>query len=204
MQPAGRLLWTVKDPGGYRTAHQPFPVDLDGDGRRKGNNSAIMLSVSRARLSMPETPAWVRRELTARLRPNGTLTLNRNEPRFGFNNFGHYTEQFAASMAINELLLQSVADVVRVFPAWSLDKPARFHQLRARGGFLVSAACDKGNVGPVSVESTADDRLRLLSPWPGIEVVGADGGATSLTLNEKGIIELDTQVGQTFEFRAGK
>ncbi len=67
MQPAGRLLWTVKDPGGYRTAHQPFPVDLDGDGRRKGNNSAIMLSVSRARLSMPETPAWVRRELTARL-----------------------------------------------------------------------------------------------------------------------------------------
>ena len=29
----GRLLWTVKDPGGYRTAHQPLPVDLDGDGR---------------------------------------------------------------------------------------------------------------------------------------------------------------------------
>ncbi len=30
---AGRLLWTVKQPGGYRTAHQPLPVDLDGDGR---------------------------------------------------------------------------------------------------------------------------------------------------------------------------
>jgi hypothetical protein len=29
----GRLLWTVKEPGGYRTAHQPVPVDLDGDGR---------------------------------------------------------------------------------------------------------------------------------------------------------------------------
>ena len=29
----GRLLWTVKEPGGYRTAHQPLPVDLDGDGR---------------------------------------------------------------------------------------------------------------------------------------------------------------------------
>lgn len=29
----GRLLWTVKDPGAYRTAHQPLPVDLDGDGR---------------------------------------------------------------------------------------------------------------------------------------------------------------------------
>lgn len=30
---AGRLLWTAKDPGGYRTAHQPRPIDLDGDGR---------------------------------------------------------------------------------------------------------------------------------------------------------------------------
>jgi len=29
----GKLLWTVKDPGGYRTAHQPRPIDIDGDGR---------------------------------------------------------------------------------------------------------------------------------------------------------------------------
>ena len=29
----GKLLWTVKNPGGCRTAHQPLPVDLDGDGR---------------------------------------------------------------------------------------------------------------------------------------------------------------------------
>jgi len=29
----GELLWTVRDPGGFRTAHQPRPMDLDGDGR---------------------------------------------------------------------------------------------------------------------------------------------------------------------------
>ncbi|MBL7154044.1 MAG: hypothetical protein ISS79_10020 [Phycisphaerae bacterium] len=29
----GKLLWSVTDPGGYRTAHQPRPMDLDGDGR---------------------------------------------------------------------------------------------------------------------------------------------------------------------------
>jgi sialidase-1 len=29
----GQSLWTVEQPGGYRTAHQPVPVDLDGDGR---------------------------------------------------------------------------------------------------------------------------------------------------------------------------
>jgi outer membrane protein assembly factor BamB len=28
-----RPLWTAPNPGGYRTAHQPVPVDLDGDGR---------------------------------------------------------------------------------------------------------------------------------------------------------------------------
>ena len=30
---AGELLWTISMPGGYRTAHQPYPVDLNGDGR---------------------------------------------------------------------------------------------------------------------------------------------------------------------------
>jgi hypothetical protein len=28
----GRLLWSVKDPGGHQTAHQPRPMDIDGDG----------------------------------------------------------------------------------------------------------------------------------------------------------------------------
>ena len=28
-----KQLWTVQKPGGYLTAHQPVPVDLDGDGR---------------------------------------------------------------------------------------------------------------------------------------------------------------------------
>jgi hypothetical protein len=28
----GKLLWDVRDPGGYLTAHQAVPVDLDGDG----------------------------------------------------------------------------------------------------------------------------------------------------------------------------
>lgn len=29
----GSLLWTVQRPGGYPTAHQPVPIDVDGDGR---------------------------------------------------------------------------------------------------------------------------------------------------------------------------
>jgi len=29
----GELLWTVVEPAGYGTAHQPHPMDIDGDGR---------------------------------------------------------------------------------------------------------------------------------------------------------------------------
>jgi hypothetical protein len=28
-----QLLWQIENPGGYRTSHQPLPLDLDGDGR---------------------------------------------------------------------------------------------------------------------------------------------------------------------------
>lgn len=30
---AGKPLWDIELPGGYRTAHQPRPMDIDGDGR---------------------------------------------------------------------------------------------------------------------------------------------------------------------------
>ena len=29
----GKPLWNIKNPGGYRTGHQPRPMDIDGDGR---------------------------------------------------------------------------------------------------------------------------------------------------------------------------
>jgi hypothetical protein len=30
---SGKVLWTVRNPGGFMTAHQPVPVDIDADGR---------------------------------------------------------------------------------------------------------------------------------------------------------------------------
>lgn len=165
-----------------------------------GNNSVIILSVARARLSLPGTSDWVHEELAARLRPNGTLTLNRNEPRYGFNRFGHYTEQFGASMAISELLIQSVGDVIRVFPAWPPERHARFTNLRAQGGFLVSAEQKDGEVVHLAATSTAGGRLRLLSPWPAIRA-GHDGGAAApLVPDPRGVIQLDTAPGQQWTF----
>jgi len=166
--------------------------------RWNGNNSAIMMPVAKARLSMPDAAEYLKATLAARLRPNGTLSLNRIGARFNRN--GHYTEQFAASMAVSELLLQSVGDIIRVFPAWPKDKNAAFTDLRAQGGFLVSAAVRAGKITSLKVTATAGGRLRIESPWPTIRVTSSDKQPTSLKPDRRSVVELTTKPGQRFVF----
>ena len=166
-----------------------------------GNNSAIILAVARARLGMPGATDWLRTELKSRSRPNGTLTLNRLG--HAINTFGHYTEQFAASMAVSELLLQSVGDTVRLFPAWPRDKPAEFRNLRTQGGFLVSAAISDGDVKQVSITSTVGGRLRLQSPWQEIAVVQR-GRSRALVPDEYGVVVVETRPDDRLVFQQGR
>ena len=100
-------------------------------------------------------------EFLKRARPNGTITLQAGD------RCGHFTEQFAAAGAIAELLLQSVGDILRVFPAWPQEKDAKFENLRAQGGFLVSAEQKDGKVTKLHIVSTVGGKLRLLDPWTG-------------------------------------
>lgn len=52
---AGNLLWTVQKPGGHITAHQPFPVDIDGDGRDEiMAGSALLNADGSVRWLLPE------------------------------------------------------------------------------------------------------------------------------------------------------
>ena len=166
-----------------------------------GNNSMVMLGVARARLDMPGTLDWIREEVKARLRPNGTLTLNRLGAHF--NSFGHYTEQFAATMVLSELLLQSVDDVIRVFPAWPEQQDARFQRLRTQGGFLVSSSLVAGKIDSVEVESTAGGPLRLVSPWKKIAVrPSTEIQSRSLAPDADGIVQLSTHPGDRLIFEA--
>jgi len=81
---------------------------------------------------------------------------------------------FAGASATIELLLQSWGNKVRVFPAvptaW---KQSSFRDLRAEGGFLVSAAREEGKTAWVSIESLAGEPLVLKVPdWTGpLEIV---------------------------------
>jgi len=73
---------------------------------------------------------------------------------------------FAFASAIQEMLLQSHAAAIRVFPAvpetW---KDISFERLRARGAFLVSATMREGRVIEVRLTSEKDGELRLENPF---------------------------------------
>jgi len=65
---------------------------------------------------------------------------------------------------IFELLLQRLDNTIRVFPCWPTEKDASFTNLRAQGGFPVTAEQQVGQVTRLEITSTGGGRLRLLNP----------------------------------------
>jgi hypothetical protein len=124
-------------------------------------NSHVMFNIAKARLSMPEavpvTKAWFKtREL-----PNGLFVW------LGCAHGTFMTESIGVAAVVTEFLMQSVGDIVRVFPCWPQEQNAKFTNLRAQGGFLVSAEQKDGKVTKLEITSTVGGTLRLLSPWTG-------------------------------------
>jgi len=76
-------------------------------------------------------------------------------------------ENVAEGLAVNEMLMQSHQGVIRLFPCWPKDQDARFTNLRAQGGFLVTAEQQGGKVTRLEITSTVGGKLRLLDPWSG-------------------------------------
>jgi hypothetical protein len=72
--------------------------------------------------------------------------------------------------AINEMLLQTHAGVMRIFPVWPLERDARFGQLRTEGAFLVSSELKAGEIKGLLIESEKGRECVLLNPWPGREL----------------------------------
>ena len=157
------------------------------------NNSVVMLNVARARLSMTDdaindTKTWFK----GKEQPNGL---------FYWQAHGFYmSEQTAVAGLITEFLIQSVDNIVRIFPAWPGTKDAEFTDLRARGGFLVSSKVKNGDVSDFKVESTVGGELKLVSPWPTIKIKYADGKVVPLKPDSRSIVRISTNKGQKLEF----
>jgi hypothetical protein len=154
--------------------------------RHNGNNSHIMVNVARARFSLPEAYTETRAHFSKIATPNG---LYASWPGHGY----YLAESWAFAGLAAELLLQSVGDIIRVFPAWPQDQDARFTRLRAQGGFLVSAELRKGEVARLEITSTAGGPARLLSPWPGVKINGRPAAP-----DPRGVVEWPTRPGEQF------
>lgn len=124
------------------------------------NNSYIMVNVARARLSMPEAYTMAREHFTKIQTPNGLFAA---WPGHGY----YLAESWAFAGLTGELLLQSVNNTIRVFPAWPKEQDAKFSNLRAQGGFLVSAEQKDGKVLRVEITATAGGKMRIINPWTG-------------------------------------
>jgi hypothetical protein len=72
---------------------------------------------------------------------------------------------------VNEMLLQSNENKIRVFPSVPQKWPAAF-RLRARGAFMISSEMlGDGTITGVLAESEKGTICRMVNPWPGKQVV---------------------------------
>jgi len=102
------------------------------------------------------------------------------------DHMGIWFENFALPVVINECLMQSYNGTIRLFPNWPVEKDAEFFNLRAAGGFLVSASVNKGNVTRLEIISEAGAPLKMELPWEKCTLIN-EAGEKQITTNELNI-----------------
>lgn len=116
-------------------------------------------------------------------------TLAQDMPPNYYVRGGGGIETCGATLAVNEMLLQSHQGFLRFFPVWPAEQAARFGRLRARGAFLVSAALRDGAVEKIKIESEQGRDCAILNPWPGRNVTVSetvDGKTTPVAVVQEG------------------
>ncbi len=156
--------------------------------RHNFNNSNVIFNIARARLSMPEAIDEAKKWFLSRELPNGLFEWQ------GHQHGTYMGEMIGIAGLINEFLLQSVQNKIRLFPCWPAGQNARFDKLRAQGGFIVSSEFTNGRVTSATIESTAGRELCLLSPWKTIHVNG-----TKADIGPDGLLTMTTKPGEILE-----
>ena len=123
------------------------------------------------------------------------------------HNNGGMLENIGATVAINDLLLQSHGGRMRFFPVWNATAlgAASFVTLRTYGAFLVSAAIDaRGTVSNVSLTSEVGGDVVFDSPWPATpEVTDGKLAVVPATKVSSGVYSFATVGGGTYTISGG-
>ena len=99
---------------------------------------------------------------------------------------------------INEMMLQSHEDILRIFPVWPKGKDASFVNLRAYGAFLVSASITGDRVDFIEVESEKGRELTIDLPWEKTLVQEGESAPYEVNLPR---LTVSTKAGETLRFR---
>jgi hypothetical protein len=99
---------------------------------------------------------------------------------------------------LDEMLLQSFQNDVKVFPDWPTDSNAKYGDLLAYGDFLVSSSIQNNTVQYVQAASQAGGAYTFTNPWPGQSIEYYDNGTDEGTLSGTEIT-LSTTSGETID-----
>jgi alpha-L-fucosidase 2 len=157
-----------------------------------------------ARIREPNRAVWGLHNFLSHFTSPNTFHVNGDDKQSGASwyNYRPFTLEgnFGAAHAVNEMLLQSWGDNIRLFPAvpdhW-LD--VSFTDLRAEGAFAVSAWRKGGAFVRAKIVSEKGTRLRLAHPHPTRNVVVRSTGSRKQTIGVPGRdIELPSLPGECF------
>lgn len=162
-------------------------------------NSNVTLNMARARLSLTNVIS----NLYFCFATNSSISPQQPNGLFFWNGHGYYiAEQMAIARVVSELLMQSAGDIIRIFPAWPASADGHFRNLRARGGFLVSADQVSSVVTNLTITSTLGGDVRILYPWvsnsasPLVSDAAGNRVACSSALNQ--VLTFPTITGMTY------
>lgn len=148
-----------------------------------------------------ETMAMIRLGMQREVWQNLTKKFEQTRPWCAFG-LAEASGNHGALM-VKKMLVTAWDGIVRVFPCWPLEKRARFRDLRTKGAFLVSAACDGGRVQSASILSERGNRLRVLPPWPKTAVVcQSNGRHIDATPGADGVLTIETTAGELYVLSA--
>lgn len=99
------------------------------------------------------------------------------------------------AQTLQEMLLQSHDGVIRLAPAWPERWQAQY-RLHARGGFVVTADVEQGQLRYALIESQRGGECVVANPWKGTAVVTAGGKA--IVTSDKTELRFVTSPGRTY------
>jgi alpha-L-fucosidase 2 len=115
-----------------------------------------------------------------------------------YHNGGGIENLNVTTSGLDEMLLQSFQNDVKVFADWPANTTAKFGDLLADGDFLISSSIANNSVQYVQAVSQAGGNYVFTNPWPGQSMEYYDNGTDEGTLSGTKIT-LSTTAGESID-----